>query len=192
MSQLEATAAPIVGPLVQGERASLDRTALHVVATWVAKTYLVLAAAAPSAQVQSLSKLRHALYQSKVPSGRQQIFIGAYRNDLVQTLCHFQPLMLEASTDKGRQAVDGHLATVAIGRLAAQVWYLDLEGATVEVGGAAPKMSRVWPYAMDLEWPAAESLTLGELQALAETDLPIAPNELLPYKHVPWGSARNQ
>lgn len=162
MSQLEQQAIPVIGPMVLGEGLQLNESWQAIAATWIVKTYLVLAASERQFDnSESLASIYPEFYRTRMPSNLHKITVGAHCSSSVATFFRLMPGTLKTGHDV---EVPGHVATLAIGHLVCHISYFS------QPFNLTPprEMGFVWPIGISFIWPRGFLNSAG-LESIATT-----------------------
>jgi hypothetical protein len=172
MSDLEKAAAPLLAPLISGDRSKRELTpeAQATIAFWGAKTALTCQYVNPpeSRYVPPIA-CREMRAEQRPPHGTR-VWIAGHVGDLWSAFYHLEPLRIwtvhqvpEVDED-GRPKINSYTATLGLGHLLIHVLYF----ANVEIPrekDAFPFAFRVrpiWPDPTPCTWPPGRPLTNAE------------------------------
>jgi hypothetical protein len=169
MSDLEDCAKPILTPLVQGVRSSLDTLSQITIATWAVKTAMVFEATRVDHDWFYTREERRYVMEESTPPARTSVWIGSY-SGRVGAFCQADDL--GGRTDGALLRFTAYATTMSFGPLVIQV----------NTGHLPPRISknkiitadqspgpwdaasvRVWPATRHAaRWPAPVSLDDGD------------------------------
>jgi hypothetical protein len=174
MSDLENSAKPIIGPMIQGSGIRLDHPSQYVAATWLIKTELTLSI--PNrihrTQQSEFSRDYAEFFERPAPSDKYHVSVGAFSGEKWTTAFHFQPIVFRTKDDEPvAHAEYPHLSTILVGNLIAQVFHAPPQAiASLRVSGH--RLRPVWPYTEEFIWPPGRFFLASELQRLANSNFP--------------------
>lgn len=171
MSDLETQAAPVLKPMVRGERTELDAPTQLLVATWAVKTMLmVVLVTAPEAR----ELLRYAyrwLYDNRMPPPSEQVWVAHYAGEgQWPATFHFHAVGLARPGGEPPVRPNAHGASLAVGHFAFGLAGHELEdGPAAEPRVASDTLRPIWPtYGDRVEFPPPTSHAGDdEMRALA-------------------------
>jgi hypothetical protein len=167
MSRLETAAKPLLVPMINGRRTTLDKPQQRTIATWTLKTTMMLEQMDPE-PVDIHPKHYPFLYEHGEPPATAWVWIGANDATRWHTFRYAWGLDLHVQEFPGADP-NGYVATLAVRHLGLQVIGSDIPDAEWEHAEPfASSVQRIWPFAKSFMWPPGPVLTERGLMALAE------------------------
>ena len=179
MSKLETDARPFLEPMMLGQTVSLSPEAQTVVATWAAKTAMMLQYVPGELPV---IHPRHytELFQKKIePPDTCMVWASVCGREMSPPLITNWTRSLILDTEPPPPAIQdtitGYRVTFRVNQLALQIWGYNIEGLRdpyliqqVEYGGFAPFIHTIWPRSgTELNWPPPGVFASDGLEAFA-------------------------
>jgi hypothetical protein len=165
MSDLEAQAAPLLKPLVQGGEVTLAPSAQLLLATWAVKTMLMAVLVTANDARDWLADAYHWLVEHRNPPPAEQVWAARYAGEgQWPATLHFYAVCLAHEGETPPPRPNAHSASFAVGHLA-----FGLAGHTLKDGPVA--VQRVASDSVRTLWPTfGESLELPPPATLAGDD----------------------
>jgi hypothetical protein len=182
MSRLEMAAAPLMTPMLTGERRvmlNLDEQA--IVAFWVVKTAMTMQLSHPTRRIDGIPVSHYeSVYREQRAPNACQVWIGACSHDdrppnvplamvgrcRIAPLSRFRPIDI-APDQPVRRA---YVATMSMGNLAMQVFghqYVDSHVQLRYPNLAGSALVQIWPFRLEkAEWPGSAALDYPTFDAL--------------------------
>jgi hypothetical protein len=170
MNDLEISARRFLEPMIDGIPQSLDANAQATVASWVAKTAMMLGLIEPDRPVPP-GQYRELLHGRRPPANCL-IWAAAYMPDEPLYGSVSIPLRLEVKGPSTTVDSFGYVVTLQLGHIAFQVFGYGTEGpinlGSLDHGYFQRYLTSVWPATNLVNWPPPLALTGREqLNALA-------------------------
>jgi hypothetical protein len=171
MSRLEVVCKPLLLPLVEDHRRTLDAFVHPPIATWAHKTAMTLAQTMPADTHHPPSALLRQLIDIRLPPAAGSVWLGRLADE--RMAAQFWPTRVRELDVAGIDA-EGYWATLSVGQLVLQTFANTLppsiHGSQVNLGLGpfADALIRIWPPQSGfVEWPPARDLDQASLEALA-------------------------
>jgi hypothetical protein len=165
MHRLEDEVEPILGPMIAGERASLNGAQTRLIALWVGKTFMTLQQTRPPAHHGIPGAHYRFLYRRREPPPTMRLWLSHFADALaVPSSIRAQGLFWQFSGQPRPVRPNAYTLTFHFGHLVAQTFGHILPVRLVEIAPDAFTKCRValWPEVENVKWPSA-SLRLAQI-----------------------------
>jgi hypothetical protein len=169
MSRLEVAAAPILGPLIQGESRSLTALDQEMVAIWAIKTVLTAGPTNLGGEPFASEETYRWFGANQIPLPGSLVWIGRYAGgDQWPISFHLHGMAFGPADEQGRpigEMFEGFHAVFAIGHLVLCVFQIEHRDPLAS-GGSDLQRKLIWPTRGDSVWwpPAHPYRSTDELQ----------------------------
>ena len=174
MSDLEQEAAPLLTPMIRGQDGELDSLAATVVATWAAKTMLILRLLASRPQELDVAADAYPwVFEQRMPPPQERIWIGYYDGSgQWPTTFNYYGMFVAAPGADEEGGSNAHGCSFSVGHLVFGLFGHSLAAQTeTRPRVAGSKLRLLWPnYGDSVPFPPPESLVGDE--ELHELSLP--------------------